>query len=155
MTLMRICARCGSEIIGRRSNAIYCSVKCSQSAQTLAYNRRNPGLAVERTMRWRKANPEWVKAYDRKLHARDRAAVLDHYGNACACCGEMTPEFLTVDHINDDGAEHRRAGVTRIYRWLVKNNYPDGFQLLCWNCNAAKQFSNGCPHQRATQMIGA
>ena len=33
--------------------------------------------------------------------------VLDHYGRACSCCGETEPAFLTIDHVNNDGAEHR------------------------------------------------
>jgi hypothetical protein len=146
---VRVCHRCGNEFTGRRSNAIYCSQKCCGAAQSLAYNRRNPEATVERTMRWRTANPEWVKGYEKRFHARQRVTVLDHYGGACACCGEATPEFLTVDHVNNDGAQHRREGATNIYRWLVRNDFPPGFQLLCWNCNAAKQFSSGCPHQRA------
>jgi hypothetical protein len=79
-----------------------------------------------------------------------KAKVFDHYGDFCKCCGETYHEFLTVDHINDDGAEHRRnvTGTTSIYRWLVSNDFPSGFQILCWNCNAAKHFRDGCPHQR-------
>ncbi len=47
-------------------------------------------------------------------------------------------EWLTIDHINNDGAAHRKEigeGGTNFYRWLRKNNYPLGFRTLCWNCN--------------------
>jgi hypothetical protein len=58
--------------------------------------------------------------------------------------------FLTVDHINNDGAEHRRkigAGICSLYWWLKKNHFPDGFQILCYNCNGARARNNGvCPH---------
>jgi len=56
--------------------------------------------------------------------------------------------------MNNDGAEYRRnlpydkytTGVN-MARWLKKNNYPDGFQVLCMNCNLGKQRNNGvCPH---------
>lgn len=34
-----------------------------------------------------------------------------------------------------------------MYRWLMKNKYPSGFQVLCWNCNMGKQINGGvCPH---------
>jgi hypothetical protein len=52
--------------------------------------------------------------------------------------------FLTIDHIENNGAEHRRQqrnGQNKghdIYAWLRKNNYPEGFQVLCYNCNCAK-----------------
>jgi hypothetical protein len=77
--------------------------------------------------------------------------VMNGYGGACACCGESEIAFLTIDHINNDGAEHRRsskfAKANRLYRWLRDNNYPQGFQVLCSNCNTAKNVVGVCPHQ--------
>lgn len=75
-----------------------------------------------------------------------RRRILEHYGGACACCGEAEEVFLVMDHIEDDGAEHRRAtGYKSIYTWLAKNDCPPGFQILCHNCNYAKAHG-GCPH---------
>lgn len=76
--------------------------------------------------------------------------VYDHYGSACACCGEANPAFLTIDHVNNDGAKHRREiGMgSKIYGWLIKHDFPPGFQLLCANCQLGKLRNNGvCPHQ--------
>jgi hypothetical protein len=79
-----------------------------------------------------------------------RTQTLEAYGGRCACCGEATPEFLTVDHINGGGAEHRRQIKQPLDRWLKKNGFPkENFQLLCFNCNCAKYYFGGCPHQRA------
>ncbi len=89
-----------------------------------------------------------VRIANKKL----KDAVYDAYGYQCACCGEAEEMFLTIDHINNDGAEHRRStgiktGGTRFYRWLIKNNFPEGFQVLCWNCQWGKVKNNGvCPH---------
>lgn len=59
----------------------------------------------------------------------------------CASCGITDIDVLCLDHINNDGAEHRklagRAG-TVTYGWLKKRGYPDGFQVLCANCNLKK-----------------
>lgn len=59
-------------------------------------------------------------------------------------------EFLQIDHINNDGKEHRKASGCgsgeAMYRWLKKNNYPAGFQVLCCNCNYAKMKYGECPH---------
>lgn len=30
---------------------------------------------------------------------------------------------------------------------LKQNNYPRGFQILCYNCNNAKSIQGQCPHQ--------
>ncbi len=78
-------------------------------------------------------------------------ACVDAYGGCCACCGESNPIFLTLDHINNDGATKRKtlkAG-SPTYRRLKKDGYPKtDFQLLCWNCNCGKQRNGGhCPHK--------
>jgi hypothetical protein len=87
-----------------------------------------------------------------KAYRQLRREVLDAYGNSCACCGEPIPEFLTVDHVNNDGAEHRRqigARSLHLYKWLKANAFPKtGFQLLCFNCNCSKGFNGECPHKR-------
>lgn len=65
----------------------------------------------------------------------------------CACCGLDQWQFLTIDHVNGGGNQHRKSmGVTSIFRWLKANNYPPGFQVLCHNCNLAKYIYGQCPH---------
>ncbi len=78
----------------------------------------------------------------------EKLDVLQHYGMKCACCGEETYEFLSIDHINGGGHQHKMKIGNHLYRWLKKNNYPPGFQTLCHNCNAAKGFYGQCPHER-------
>lgn len=80
--------------------------------------------------------------------------VYDHYGGyKCSCCGESIKEFLTLDHIDNDGAEHRKglgnSGSGRgLYLWIIKNGFPKMFQVLCMNCNWGKRMNNGiCPHK--------
>jgi hypothetical protein len=78
---------------------------------------------------------------------RLRSEAIDAYGGQCACCGEAQIEFLQVDHIHDDGALHRRElGYSEIYAWLRARSWPEGFQVLCANCNWAKRFG-ACPHR--------
>lgn len=84
----------------------------------------------------------------REASRRLRNEVLDAYGAACACCGETERVFLCIDHVNNDGAEHRKkVGSVGVYRSIIKNNFPPEFQVLCWNCNMAKQILGTCPHQ--------
>jgi hypothetical protein len=77
--------------------------------------------------------------------------VFNAYGGyVCVCCGELEKAFLSIDHINNDGAEHRKnmSSGSNTYRWLRDNNFPNGFQVLCMNCQWGKKNCNGvCPHQ--------
>lgn len=79
---------------------------------------------------------------------RVRRLVLEHYSGGeaeCACCGVTYYPFLTLDHVENDGAEHKRkVGKGRsLYQWIVSHEFPDGFQVLCMNCNLAKQILGG------------
>lgn len=95
------------------------------------------------------------RPYQMRYRQSLRQLVLNHYGYRCVCCGENELIFLTIDHINNDGAEHRKqlcknsnVGSVGLYRWLKKNNFPDGFQILCYNCNIGKYRNGGvCPHE--------
>jgi hypothetical protein len=92
--------------------------------------------------------------YGRLYWRNRRVEAIKHYGGKCVCCGEETIEFLSLDHINDDGAAHRQEHGTSsaVHRWLKNHNYPEGVvQVMCYNCNAAKSFvEGGCPHARQT-----
>ena len=80
---------------------------------------------------------------------RYRQAALDAYGSHCDCCGETTMAFLTIDHVNGDGATHRLtvSSGTGLYLWLKREGYPTGFRVLCQNCNLARGLYGHCPHQ--------
>jgi len=77
----------------------------------------------------------------------NRYEVLYWYSDGlmkCNVCGEDHREFLCIDHIDDTGAEHRKEmgfGGGRIYRYLLKNKFPEGYQVLCNNCNFLKEYS--------------
>ena len=97
----------------------------------------------------KKERSEYVKKYYKKL----KLSCIDHYSNGsmqCACCGENHMDFLTMDHVNGGGMKHRRevAAGKYIYRWIVKNNFPNLFQVLCFNCNCGRSVNHGvCPHK--------
>lgn len=70
----------------------------------------------------------------------------------CACCDESEYKFLCIDHINNDGAKDRRDNPSHatgrgLYTRLIKEGYPEGYQLLCFNCNMAKGIHGKCPHE--------
>lgn len=81
-----------------------------------------------------------------------KLAALQRIGMFCACCGEDEIDFLTIDHKNVDGKQHRQSINSRnIYEWLRNNDYKCDFELqtLCYNCNHGSYRSGGvCPHKR-------
>jgi hypothetical protein len=85
------------------------------------------------------------------IELRDR--VYQAYGGSrCNCCGESNPGFLTIDHVNNDGAKFRKKHGTgvQLYKWVILNNFPPIFQILCMNCNWGKRRAPYiCPHKRA------
>jgi hypothetical protein len=87
------------------------------------------------------------REYAKKLLSRQREEVLSHYGEKCICCGESELKFLTIDHIDGGGNSHREKIGSNIYRWLIKNSFPQGFRILCFNCNCAIGIYGKCPHE--------
>ncbi len=86
-----------------------------------------------------------------------KTEVMEHYGTICACCGESHLEFLNIDHINGGGNKHRKeigrkkAG-SSFYHWLKQNGYPEGFRVLCYNCNCSIGHFGYCPHQKGKEV---
>lgn len=139
----------------------------AERARQKRWRQRNWDAAKHSQYKWREANPEKVKAnqkrwrekylneYMREKRQLNRNAVYAHYGEQCKCCGEAQRFFLTIDHIENDGADHRRSlkgqigkGGASFYDWLVRMKFPTGFQTLCRNCNWGKHANGGiCPHQ--------
>ena len=84
-----------------------------------------------------------------KWALRIRCITLMHYGNgklACVQCGFSDIRALSIDHKAGNGAAHRRSignktGIN-FYKWLIDNNFPDGYQTLCMNCQRIKFVEN-------------
>lgn len=77
--------------------------------------------------------------YGKAGRKRDRKKVFDHYGAVCCRCGFDDTRALTVDHENQRGNEHKSPSGKRLTsyqlcRWLVANKFPEGFRVLCANC---------------------
>ena len=91
---------------------------------------------------------------DKKLRQRVREEVFEAYGGKCACCGEMWQTYLQLDHINNDGAQHRKElrghnkgiGGTKMYYAVRREGFPAYVQLLCANCHTAKTRKEKCHH---------
>ena len=85
----------------------------------------------------------------RKRKQAQKQRVMNAYGGKCSCCGLEYLPALNIDHIDNGGAEHRKIiGAGNLYPWLDKHKCPDGFQVLCANCNLVKHLHGECtiPH---------
>ncbi len=103
----------------------------------------------------------------REYRLKKKQEVVTRYGGHCVCCGETKVEFLTMDHIDGRGADHRRelspnkatrpSGGLSFYLRLLKLDYRDpNMQVLCWNCNCTKHQYGVCPHEQTlTDLIAS
>lgn len=91
-------------------------------------------------------NQKTIESYHRL-----RKRVFEMYGGAkCKCCGETEYDFLTLEHDNGGGCEHRRQlGNVGILHWLRRQGYPAGYSVLCMNCNWGSKNGKICPHKRS------
>ena len=120
-------------------------------------------LLLVQTDEERTANQK--KNRDKPESKENRLKVLQYYSKrlsksnipCCNCCGLNSHiEFLTVDHIAgrqemDSEPELKKLKYmsklsgTALVIWIIKNNFPKGFQILCHNCNQTKGYYGKCP----------
>jgi hypothetical protein len=130
----------------------------------------------ERKRKWIEENRDKVRGYGRKYYNlnkekeitrivignlnRYRKMRLDailHYGGdppKCFCCGEQEYQFLTIHHLENNAAAHRREMKGKyywgIYEFLKRSNYPGGYGVACYNCNSAIGHYGVCPHHASS-----
>lgn len=134
------------------------TVEEKRQARLESKRRSNSKHSAKRTIaaiKWAKDHPIERRRIAQNWRWRIRLEVIRAYGGKCVCCGEATAEFLTIDHIDGNGAEHRKhlprskQSGAGFYLWLREQGYPkDNYQLLCMNCNFAKGHFGTCPHQK-------
>lgn len=161
------CGDCGAHV---EDGKVYCPV-CREKRRLNELARRESDRLHKRCPSCGAPNPESGKklciacseSRERRYACQTRyewslrLKAFEAYGGSyCACCGETEEKFLTIDHVNGNGNDHRRSisrdgnpASVKMYSWLTKNNYPLGFQVLCFNCNCGKYRNGGiCPHQQ-------
>ena len=132
----------------------YCHIRPRLAEIACCQRCREKRAILNRQHKARVANDPRIKEerriknneYNRKALVRRRTVCFEAYGGKCVCCGELRWEFLTIDHVKGDGAQHRSLQKGKIHAWAIKNNFPDSLQLLCMNCNWSKGIHGYCPH---------
>ena len=89
-----------------------------------------------------------MRKHLREKYKQKRLMVLQHYSEGtmeCKTCGDTEYDGLSMDHIAGGGKKHAKeiGGCgTALTMWLIRNNYPGGFQVLCMNCQWIKRHEN-------------
>ena len=124
------------------------SYRQKRNEESKAYYRKNFARISEKERNHPERKRRNALAYYYRLQEQ---AIRAYGGHICACCKETEPLFMTLDHIENNGRDHRKEFDLRgakLYKWLKDRGYPPGFQVLCTNCNHGKYRNNGvCPHR--------
>lgn len=87
----------------------------------------------------REYDREWSRGRDRKPEYRSlRNRVLDGYGGVCVDCGEEDYMTLVLVYIGKPPKRIELKGI-QLYRFLIAQNFPRGWHVLCRNCYAKKR----------------
>ena len=140
--LTKICTKCGeekpatTEFFHRGRGGKYgLTSECKKCRQK--YRNENRERIREYNKQYYIGHPDEIKEHTGEYQDVIKQLVIDHYGHACKVCGEARLVFLNIDHIDSGGRKHReevgRGG--NFYLMLVREGFPPGYQVLCWNHN--------------------
>lgn len=140
-----LCPTCGSVRDTYRKRCSSCSDVINTHNREYRNQREQEGNPLK------VYNPTKSKVYRESIKLE---ALVAYGGSACICCGESNIQFLTLDHVNNDGYHARRKSdggqIPWAYSSLKARGYPTEppLQVLCYNCNNGKRVNKGvCPHK--------
>lgn len=159
---LNLCRRCGDKPLEGKTRCERCHIKHLEYQKKSKANAEKQGLCRNCLIKEIQIGSsmcveclESHRIYGRKKYQKYRQLCIENYGGKCTCCGCKVAKYLQLDHINNDGSEHRKKiydggpGIRggSIYPWACRNNYPSNLQLLCANCHQAKTTCGGCTEE--------
>ena len=105
-----------------------------------------PSSQITYRREYREKNNDRINAYSRGKVEEKGKFLFQLMGNKCKNCGETDPMYLQIDHVKNDGYLDKNQSGSRIcvkYKMKLYYENPKRFQLLCANCNFAKQQNGG------------
>ncbi len=122
--------------------------KANTRRQTTEHKVKRKNFAEERRLKI-------LQTYSKRLSNSDIPC--------CNCCKKNSHvDFLSIDHI--EGKKQMELDIKlmelgyssklnsgSLRKFLIENDFPVGFQVLCHNCNTSKGLkdnNNQCPHER-------
>ncbi len=156
-----ICKRCAIAKNNARAKRLASEKKCVDCQAPIEAGARCDAHKKAHRERYHANRVENAKTAKARRQRLKLAAFNAYGGPYCACCTEDHLEFLTIDHVSGNGAEHRKQLLeelgwktsrsamcgAHLYRWLKQQGYPPGFRVLCMNCNFSIAKFGYCPHQ--------
>jgi hypothetical protein len=140
------CRRCGITLNPENKYGTAHGGICKECYNALL-RERDPKKRHDYWVKYKAQNRERLAEIAQRSKSKLKREVISHYSGgsmACARCGYSDIRALGLDHINGDGARQRKLGSAGngFYFWLRTNRYPEGFQVLCMNCNWLKREEN-------------
>lgn len=158
------CVDCGVEItsangypcIGRKGQ-VYYRGRCKKCQYLylkhfdLRWEKKNPEVVQARNIANYWKDPSRMRQRVRDYRQRIKIEVFSHYSGSPPRCADpfgMHDEpftdvrCLTLDHVDGSGARHREElqNLNKgLYTWILEHNFPEGFQVLCYNCQFVKK----------------
>lgn len=160
-----LCVICGAVAVVGQTKCQRHAANVREQTGRLRAERRKRGICVRcgvgNVMKGRRACEDCRNKTAQRRTGR-KLTVLQAYGGAsCVGCGEQEIAVLQIDHINGGGNDHARqignGNVSRgrgmMYQWLIENNFPPGFRVLCSNCNIRAHRKLPFPKQTQPQLL--
>lgn len=138
-----ICVRCGKN--PPEQGVIECRRCKDRYKKNIISNLNNPCSKCGAIPRIKYSS--WCSSCHIAYKRKRRLLVYEAYGGIkCNCCGEDEELFLSIDHVNNDGYKEGLNSQQLVDK-LIRENFPEGYQILCRNCNYGKHLNGGtCPH---------
>ena len=147
MTEIKLCIRCNKNKGAQGRPKCWTCYEKQRSPESIEKRRLN---TIKRSIKWQKLNRNHLNIWRKAHRFKIKQAVIEKYGGKCNCCGELNIGFLTMDHINTDGAARKKENVSEVNIFEHLNNKLvdlETYQVLCYNCNCGRYINNGiCPH---------
>lgn len=112
------------------------------------WEKKFPEKARQSALKARKKNYSLYQKerllFQREDKIKRKHRVLSFYSHlkikpVCRVCKYDSLVSLDLDHIEEGTKPSLHS--QRLYRWIEKNNYPKGFQVLCRNHNYEKFYN--------------
>ena len=133
-----------------------CKSHYYQNYRKIPKNRKKANLAGREYYKTREGSA-YHKKYSFNYAREVKAKVVNHYCKGrprcmcpgCTANGSKFYKFLTIDHLNAKGNLHKGSGKYRLGGhglglWIINNNFPKDFQILCSACNSSKHDRKTC-----------
>jgi len=119
----------------------YHSHKAERKAAYQKWIEKNRERYLKQQVQYNKDNAE----KNSKKRFANRMYVLNYYSlesyPICARCGEKEIGFLEIDHVKGVIEKDGRGGHALV-KYIIDNNFPENYQILCTNCNWLKHREN-------------